>query len=171
MAHVLAYAIPDDDDAGLGGAEGSALSLPIVPLASSAPPRFVAAVPVETPEGVSTTGDYAWPGSWKLERDEVTGRSTMNWTGKSAIKFPWGTYEHTEKLRYEVDDSHPEAAAAEGEAESIELLADRTLIYRGRLTLSGDAKTFHYGYTRELLRDGKVIRTRSWHEDVPRDFQ
>jgi len=29
----------------------------------------------------------------------------------------------------------------------------------------------HYDFTRELLRDGTVIRARSWHENIPRDFQ
>lgn len=155
----------------LGGSDGSSLTLPLVPIEGAKPPPFAAAAPVETPEGTSTTGDYAWPGSWTLERDEITGRSIMNWIGKAAIRFPWGAYEHTEKLRYQVDDTHPEAATAVGEAETIEKLADRTLTYRGRLSQSGDATTWHYEYTRELLRDGKLVRARSWHADIPRDLQ
>jgi hypothetical protein len=70
-----------------------------------------------------------------------------------------------------VDDAHPETAAVEGEGESVERLADRVLTYRGHLTLTSDATTFHYRYTRELLRDGSVLRTRSWLEDIARDLQ
>jgi len=53
----------------------------------------------------------------------------------------------------------------------VERLADRVLIYRGHHTFTSDANTFHYSYTRELLRDGSVVRTRTWREDIPRDLQ
>jgi len=35
------------------------------------------------------------------------------------------------------------------------------LTYRGHLRFTSDATTFHYDYTRELLRDGSVVRTRA----------
>jgi len=34
-----------------------------------------------------------------------------------------------------------------------------------------DASTFHYAYTRELLRNGAVVRTKTWREVIPRDLQ
>jgi uncharacterized protein len=156
----------------LGGEHGSAITLPIVPAHGPAPPPFEPPQPVEQAPGVTTPGgDYAWPGSWKLERDETRGRTTVTWRGTSAMRFPWGSFEHTEQLVSHVDDAHPEAAAAEGEAESIERLSDRVLTYRGHLSFTSDATTFHYVYTRELLRNGARIRTRTWREDIPRDFQ
>jgi len=69
------------------------------------------------------------------------------------------------------DAARPESAAVEGEAESIGKLADRVLIYRGHLRLTSDATTLHYAYMRELLRDGALVRTRTWSEDIPRDLQ
>ena len=156
----------------LGGAEGSSLTLPVVPEAHRAPPELSPPERSEAAPGISApAGDYAWPGSWKLERDEAHGRSTLTWRGTSAMNFPWGTFEHYEQLIYRVDDAHPKSAAVEGEAESIEKLADRILTYRGHLRLSSDATTLHYAYTRELLRDGDLVRTRSWREDIPRDLQ
>jgi putative CocE/NonD family hydrolase len=155
----------------LGAADGSSLLLPVVPLKGGVPPQLAAPEAIEAPDGVSTTGDYAWPGTWKFERDEGTGRSTVSWSGTSAFRFPWGSFEHTEKATWHVDDAHPDAASAEGEGESIERLPDRTLLYRGRLELSSDATTLHYRFTRELLRDGTVVRSRSWREDILRDFQ
>jgi putative CocE/NonD family hydrolase len=155
----------------LGGAAGSSIALPLVPAHGRAAPAFSPPQPTEEPPGITTTGDYAWPGSWTLQRDEATGRSTVTWSGTSAMRFPWGTFEHSEKLAYRVDDAHPEAAAVEGEGESIERLADRVLTYRGHFTLTSDAATFHYRYTRELLRDGNVLRTRTWREDIARDLQ
>jgi putative CocE/NonD family hydrolase len=155
----------------LGGVDGSSVVLPIVPAHGRAPPQFAKPEPMEEPKGISTTGDYAWPGSWTFERDESTGRSTVTWRGTSALRFPWGSFDHLEQLVYHVDDAHPEKSAVEGEGESIERLADRVLTYRGHLRLTSDATTFHYAYTRELLRDGVVVRTRTWREDIPRDLQ
>jgi len=45
------------------------------------------------------------------------------------------------------------------------------LTYRGQLALTSDKNTFHYSSSRTLLRDGTVVRTRSWQEDIPRDMQ
>jgi len=155
----------------VGGAEGSSIALPIVPVQGQSPPPFAQPEPVEKPPDITTTGDYAWPGTWSLERDEATGRSTVTWRGTSALHFPWGSYDHYEQLVYHVDDAHPADAAVEGDGESVEKLEDRVLTYRGHLRFSSDATTFHYAYTRELLRDGSIVRTRSWHEDIPRDLQ
>jgi uncharacterized protein len=156
----------------LGGAEGSHIVLPIVPAHGPAPPPFAPPEPVEQAPGVTTPGgDYAWPGSWTLERDETRGRTSVRWRGSAAMKFPWGSFEHHEQIVYQVDDAHPEAAAAEGQAESTERLTGRVLTYRGHLSFTSDARTFHYAYTRELLRDGIRIRARSWREDIPRDLQ
>jgi uncharacterized protein len=155
----------------LGALDGSSISLPVVPLHGGAAPTFGKIEPAEAPEGISTTGDYAWPGTWKFERDEGNEQNTVTWSGTSALRFPWGTFEHSEKATWHVADSHPETASAEGEGVTVQKLADRTLTYRGRLKLSSDLTTLHYDFTRELLRDGAVIRSRSWHEDIPRDFQ
>jgi putative CocE/NonD family hydrolase len=155
----------------LGGAEGSAITLPVVPARGRAPPAFGPLETVAVPPGITTPNDYAWPGSWKLERDEAKERSTVTWHGTSAVRFPWGAFEHSEQLVYHVDDADPAVSAVEGEAESIETLADRVLTYRGHLAVTSDAATFHYAYTRELLRNGAVVRTKTWQEVIPRDLQ
>jgi len=155
----------------LGGAAGSSLTLPIVPAHSRAPPAFGPLEEVEMPPGVTTPNDYAWPGSWKLERDEANERSTVTWHGTSEVRFPWGSFEHSEQLVYHVADADPAVSAVEGDAESVETLADRVLTYRGHLAITSDATTFHYAYTRELLRNGTVLRTKTWAEVIPRDLQ
>ena len=53
----------------------------------------------------------------------------------------------------------------------MEHLHDRVLTYQGHLALSSDRSTFHYTASRTLLRDGVVLRTRSWKEEIPRDLQ
>ncbi len=155
-----------------GGTAGSSLTLPVIPARGLAPPPFAAPEPIEQPPGFATPGgDYAWPGTWSISRDENSGRSTVKWRGTTATTYPWGRSDHSEQIIYHVDDARPEAADAEGEAETIQTLGDRVLTYRGHLRLSSDAQFLHYSYTRELLRDGIVVRTRTWSEDIPRDLQ
>jgi len=156
----------------LGGVNAATLTLPTVPVHGRPAPSLPAVEPIEAPPGISEPGgDYAWPGAWKLERDEVKGQSTVTWRGTSAMRFPWGSFEHSEQIIYRLEDAHPERASAEGEGESIEHLEGRTLDYRGHLRVDSDASTFHYQFTRELLENGKLLRTRTWREDIPRDFQ
>jgi predicted acyl esterase len=156
----------------LGGPAGSVLMVPTVPVeGAKAPPLPTALEPIEAPPGISTPGDYAWPGSWKLERDEAHAVSKVTWRGTSAMQFPWGSFEHSEQILYTLEDAHPERAAAVGDGESIERLKDRVLTYRGHLSLTSDASMFHYAFTRTLERDGHVVRTRTWREDIPRDLQ
>ncbi len=95
----------------------------------------------------------------------------MTWHGTSEVRFPWGSFEHSEQLVYRVADADPAVSTVEGEAESVETLADRVLTYRGHLAITSDATTFHYAYTRELLRNGTVLRTKTWAEAIPRDLQ
>lgn len=156
----------------LGGDAGSSVTLPIIPLRGATPPPFAQPGPIEQPEGFGNPGgDYAWPGTWSISRDENTGRNTVKWRGTTASTFPWGRMDHSEQIVYHVDDAHPESADAEGDAETVETLKDRVLTWRGHLRLGGDARVLHYSYTRELLRDGTLVRTRTWTEDIPRDLQ
>jgi hypothetical protein len=155
----------------LGGADGSAVVLPIVPAHGESPAPFGALEANDTPPGISTPGDYAWPGTWNVERDIAHQSSKVTWHGTSAYQFPWGSVNHSEQIVYETDDAHPAISKAQGDAETIERLKNRVLTYRGHLTVASDATTFHYAFTRELLLDGTVLRTKTWREDIPRDLQ
>ena len=50
-------------------------------------------------------------------------------------------------------------------------LKGRTLIWRGHLSVTSNEKNFYYSYTRELLKDGQMIRSKMWKETIPRDHQ
>jgi hypothetical protein len=58
-----------------------------------------------------------------------------------------------------------------GEAESVFTLLGRTLTWRGHQLVTTDKKNFYYTSTRELLKDGKSIKSRTWQETIPRDHQ
>ena len=157
----------------LGGDAASRIILPRVPVHGPAAPAFAAPEPIEEPAGITGLGGggAAWPGTWTVLRDEAKQRSTVVWRGSTAVSYPWGRFDHSEKLTYDVDDAHPDAARVQGDSEYIQAVREHVLIWRGRLDVSSDAQTFFYKYTRTLLRDGAVIRTRTWEEPIPRDHQ
>jgi putative CocE/NonD family hydrolase len=157
----------------LGGDTGSRVILPQVPLQGTPAPAFAPPEPVDEPAEVQVIGgsDGAWPGEWTVLRDEIHAHTTAVWHGKVAVSYPWGRFDHSERLTYDIDDAHPDIAKVQGDSEYIQAVKEHTLIWCGRLDVSSDAHTFFYKYTRTLLRDGVLIRTKSWEEPIPRDHQ
>ncbi|MGA8270799.1 MAG: CocE/NonD family hydrolase [Candidatus Sulfotelmatobacter sp.] len=154
----------------LGGSEGSRIVLPVVPVHGIVPPPFSPPEPSEQRTDVKTEG-FPWPGDWTVERDEVNHKTTVHWKGQDGGTYPWGTETDYENLTYEADDAHPETSSVRGEAESVFALKGRTLTWRGHLLVTTDQKNFYYKYTRELLKDGTMIKTKTWQETVARDHQ
>jgi predicted acyl esterase len=154
----------------LGGNTGSRLVLPVVPWQGATPPAFAPPEPSEARTDIKDEG-FPWPGEWTVERDEARQKTTVHWKGKDGYTFPWGKEDDFENLTYDADDAHPEISSVRGEAESIFTLKGRTLTWRGHLLVTTDAKNFNYKYTRELLKDGQLIKTKTWQEIIPRDHQ
>jgi len=157
----------------LGGDAASRVVLPRVPVHGAAAPAFAAPEAIEEPAGITGIGGggAAWPGEWTVLRDAAKQRSTVIWKGKTAVSYPWGRFDHSEQLTYDIDDAHPDVARVQGDSEYIQAVKDHVLTWRGRLDVSSDAQTFFYKYTRTLLRDGAVIRTKTWEEPIARDHQ
>jgi hypothetical protein len=154
----------------LGGNNGSRLVLSQVPVAGPAPPAFSPPAPSEERMDIKSVG-YPWPGEWMLERDEANHKATVRWRGKAETEYPWGKETDYENLTYTVDDNHPDLSTVLGEAESIFALKGRELRWRGHLSVITDAHNFHYKYTRELWKDGQLLKQKTWEETIPRENQ
>jgi len=154
----------------LGGSDGSRVVLPVVPEHGAAAPAFSPPEPSEQRTDLKSEG-FPWPGEWTVERDEARHKTTVHWKGQESAEYPWGNEIDYEKLTYDADDAHPEACSAQGEAESIFTLKGRTLTWRGHLSITTDQKNFYYKYTRELLKDGQMIKSKTWQETIARDHQ
>jgi predicted acyl esterase len=154
----------------LGGNNGSRLVLPVVPVHGEIPPAFSPPEPSEERTDIKNEG-FPWPGDWTVQRDEARQKTTVRWKGKDGYEYPWGKQDDFENLTYDVDDAHPETCSVRGEAESIFTLKGRTLIWRGHLLVTTDQKNFYYKYTRELLKDGQMMKSKTWQETIPRDHQ
>jgi len=167
---VLPTPYPMTTSLALGGPQGSRLVLPVVPSKGTPAPEFSPPQPAEERTDIKNQG-FPWPGEWTVERDEARQKTTVHWKGKDGYEYPWGTENDFENLTYEGDDAHPETSSVRGEAESIFALKGRTLTWRGHLLVTTDRDNFNYKYTRELLKDGKVLKTKTWQETIPRDHQ
>jgi len=154
----------------LGGARGSRVVLPMVPVHGTPAPEFSPPQPSEERNDIKSLG-FPWPGEWTVERDEARQKTTVHWKGKDGYVYPWGTEDDLETLTYGGDDAHPETCSVQGEAESTFALQGRTLVWRGHLLVTTDQKNFYYKYTRELLKDGQMLKTKTWQETIPRDHQ
>jgi len=154
----------------LGGSDGSRVVLPVVPVNGAAPTPFSPPQPSEERADIKSEG-FPWPGEWTVERDEAHQKTTVHWKGKDGYEFPWGKQTDYEKLTYDADDAHPEISSVKGEAESIFELKGRTLVWRGHLLVTTDQKNFYYKYTREVLKDGAMVKSKTWQEMIPRDHQ
>jgi hypothetical protein len=154
----------------LGGNDGSRIVLPVVPAHGTAAPEFSPPQTSEERTDIKNEG-FPWPGEWTVERDEARQKTTVHWKGKDGYEYPWGTQNDFESLTYDGDDAHPETSSVRGEAESVFALKGRTLVWRGHLSVSTDQKNFYYKYTRELLKDGQMVKTKTWQETIPRDHQ
>jgi predicted acyl esterase len=154
----------------LGGSDGSRIVLPVVPEHGVAPPAFSPPEPSEERSDIKSEG-FPWPGEWTVERDEARHKTTVHWNGKESATYPWGTEADYEHLTYDADDAHPETCSVRGEAESVFALKGRTLTWRGHLLVTTDQKNFYYKYTRELLKDGAIVRSKTWQETIARDHQ
>jgi hypothetical protein len=152
------------------GTDASRLVLPVVPVEGLPAPPFAAAQPSEERKDIRSEG-FPWPGEWIVERDEARQKTTVHWKGNDSAEYPWGKQTDFESLTYNADDAHPDTSAVQGEAETVLTLKGRTLTWRGHLTVRTDERNFYYSYTRELLKDGVILKTKSWRETVPRDHQ
>jgi uncharacterized protein len=153
-----------------GGNQGSRLVLPVVPGEGAPAPKFSPPQPSEERTDIKNEG-FPWPGEWTVERDEAAQKTTVHWKGKDSYTYPWGTQNDFENLTYESGDAHPETCAVRGEAESVFRLPGRTLTWRGHLLVTTDENNFYYKYTRELLKDGQMLKSKTWQETIPRDHQ
>jgi hypothetical protein len=160
----------------LGGADGSRLSLPVVPFAERPKPRFLPPPPRE--EGLpgyasldtgSTTSGYGEISS--VERDPRTGAAKVVATNNSGSRYPWGEQYNTETITHEARDDRPEETSLRGEYSTTVKLPDRTLAFEIRVEIKSDRQSFHYANVKRLLVDGVLVREKRFEDTIPRDHQ
>ena len=159
----------------LGGAEGTRLLLPVVPNVPRARPNFLPPatehekLPGFESVDLGTASGYGEISS--VDRNPPRHSTRVTATNASASRFPWGEERNTEKITHEAQDDHPEATSVRGEYATTVTLKDRTLLWENHVEIRSDRLNFYYSSTKRLLKDGVLLREKSWQETIPRDFQ
>ena len=104
-----------------------------------------------------------------IERAAAHGGARVVATNTGGSRYPWGTERSTESILHETSDARPEATSVTGEYRTEITLPDRTLTFEARLTFRSNRDTFFYTYLRRLLRNGVLVREKTWTDAIPRD--
>jgi hypothetical protein len=159
----------------LGGADATRLMLPVVPPGERPRPSFP---PPETDEAslpgferleTGTSSGYGEISSIDRNPQEHSTRVTA--TNASGTRYPWGEERYTESFVHEAEDLHPEKTAVRGEYSTTVTLPDRTLRWEISVHFRSDRQNFYYTGVRRLLKDGVLLREKSWEKTIPRDNQ
>ena len=154
----------------LGGTDGSRIVLPVVPAHGAAAPEFSPPQTSEERTDIKNEG-FPWPGEWTVERDEARQKTTCTGKARTDTSIRGARRMILRVSLTTATTPIPETSSVRGEAESVFALKGRTLVWRGHLSVSTDQKNFYYKYTRELLKDGQMVKTKTWQETIPRDHQ
>jgi hypothetical protein len=106
-----------------------------------------------------------------LERNPRRETTKVVLTNGGGSEYPWGSGSYSEVITYEGQDDHPDTPSLSSEYETTFRLEDRLLTWQGILSFKSDQKNFYYTYTRRLLKDGELVREKTWDEVIERDHQ
>jgi predicted acyl esterase len=163
----------------LGGADATRLVLPVVPQetgpARRPRPDFAPPEKDEALTGFGTLETGTASGYGEIESVErfpaAGGAARVRATNGGGVRFPWGTERNTESIVHEAQDGKPEAVSVTGDYSTTVALPDRTLRWEAHVVFRSNRDTFFLTYTRRLLRDGVLVREKTWTDAIPRDFQ
>jgi putative CocE/NonD family hydrolase len=152
----------------------SSIELPIVPHAQRPVPAFAPPAKDPSMEGYATLDAGTSSGYGEIssvDRNPQTGEVTIKATNSGGQKYPWGEERYHETIEHRVRDDEPQKASMIGSHRMEVSLPGRELVWEAKLEFRSDRDSFHYDYTRRLLENGKLVREKSWHDVIPRDFQ
>ena len=142
-------------------------------------PTVASSEAVEMPEPVEPYD--AAPGSewlasqpltpFRVIRDDPRGITEVEEREGSKARIKDRTFVYLNVIRRWVDNRAPSRAGYVARGLEKILLPGRTLTIRALVKVVSDAKYFHMTITRGIYEDGKLVRSRTWREAIPRDFQ
>lgn len=162
----------------LGGPDPTRLLLPVVYPGERPRPSRPSFLPPVTDEpslpGYETldTGTSSGYGEISsIDRNPQRHSTRVTATNESAVRYPWGEERNTETIVHEAEDAHPETTSVRGEYSTTVALPDRTLRWEIRVHFRSDRQNFYYTGVRRLLKDGVLLREKTWEQTIPRDNQ
>ena len=148
----------------LGGVSGSQLVLPVLPpVAQSASLQAAQAIGSRNvaASALSEVAVYptGWTGPVHIEHDSLTGITRVTNGGKDLF------------VEWIVSDKDPAHASVVGTRTVTKAFGSHEIQWSGKTEVTSDPDSFHIRHSRELRRDGNIIRKKQWDESIPRDLQ
>lgn len=145
----------------------SRLVLPTVPAqGSAAPPRYL-----PSPKTVQKHSDKVNPPTWKVMRDMLTERTTVNIanTAKRRINNTT-TFEYTYSSTFQVDPNNPAQASAHGSHTYRIVRPNHKTQSRADTFVQATATHFYLMINLEVRVNNMLYRTKQWADSIPRQY-
>lgn len=159
----------------LGGDNSSVLRLPIINMKEKgAVPEFKLPAKDLVLEGYQTTEYGTVSGFAEISETKYnpkTGSTQVIAKNSGKTVYPWAKWNTKEHIVHEVNDKSPAFTSVKSEYEIQIETKGQTLTWLGILDFNSDAQNFYYSYTRKLLESESLIRSKTWRDTIPRDFQ
>jgi len=149
--------------------DGTGVDLP------TAPPAEAATMPEPVAKDPQAPG-AVWPtwvsaGPFKIVRDDPDGITEVSEREGGTQRIGRTSYAYMSRDVRWVDNRDPARAGFRGSAMQSVGRGGRRVTVRATARIVSDATHFHVTIRRVALQDGSVVRTRTWSESIPRDFQ
>jgi predicted acyl esterase len=152
----------------MGTGQESHITLPIVPAASRKAAQQAASAVGSRNLSFREAGAFpaakgnGWIGPAHFERDEVAGVTTVTYTVGTVSRIV---------VKYQAYDTDPAKARYLGTLRVKWPWNDEEAELYGETEIVSDETSFHYRHARQLLRNGIVVREKTWKSAIPRDHQ
>ena len=156
----------------LMGQEASALELPQVPIEAHVEPSLPAPEPTEERPDAHSGECSEWPeGQRAVTHDLVRGTTRFAWGADCAYQILDRRYQVAERDAWETSDARPGASSYIGDETHRIELPGRRLELATHIEVRSDEAEFHVIFTRRIRENGKLLREKTWQENIPRTYQ
>lgn len=104
-------------------------------------------------------------------RNEQTGDSMFSTSSDIAWTLHDNRYQSSDSYQWDVNDATPAKARYQGERKNVFIIAGNEIALTTRARIESDATFFHVTFTKTLLKNGSLVREKTWTDHIPRMYQ
>jgi uncharacterized protein len=146
----------------------TALELPVVPPASNPRvPVFAAPEPAAQAPDARTLQETGYPGAI-VTHNAVAKTTAVDFLTRFSYQVLDRRIENIEKEHYETHDDAPAQSRFVGDESHRICLPKRCIFLRTGIEVQSDSASLHVSVTRRLEENGRVVRTKTWTDSIPR---
>ena len=140
----------------IASTEAVAMPAPVIPYSAAPGSEWLASLPL-TP--------------FRVLRDDPHGITEVEESEGGKTRIGDRRFVYLNVIRRWVDNRRPARAGLVGRGLERIFLPHRTLAIRALVKVVSDEHVFHTTVRRSIYENGRLVRTRTWRQDVPRDHQ